>query len=139
MKGLWELVLSFSLVFLWLTAKACSQPQQQRQVPCFFIFGDSLVDNGNNNGVLTLARANYRPYGIDFPLGFTGRFTNGQTYVDALGKIILWHLQLLDFSLSYILPYYFIFPIISKLKSMFLNKIRFKSHVRRCVLKNAPF
>jgi hypothetical protein len=87
MKGrLWELVLSFSLVFLWLSAnKACSQPQQQRQVPCFFIFGDSLVDNGNNNGIVTLARANYRPYGIDFPQGSTGRFTNGQTYVDALG------------------------------------------------------
>ncbi|KAK8959311.1 GDSL esterase/lipase [Platanthera guangdongensis] len=37
------------------------------QVPCFFIFGDSLVDNGNNNGLLTLARANYMPYGVDFP------------------------------------------------------------------------
>ncbi|OVA08078.1 Lipase [Macleaya cordata] len=55
---------------------AYSQPQvpQQQQVPCFFIFGDSLVDNGNNNGILTLARANYMPYGIDFPqaqlLGF---------------------------------------------------------------------
>lgn len=44
------------------------------------------MDNGNNNGMLTLSRANYRPYGIDFPLGTTGRFTNGQTYVDALGK-----------------------------------------------------
>ncbi|CAI0418759.1 unnamed protein product [Linum tenue] len=50
---------------------------QEAQVPCFFIFGDSLVDNGNNNGMLTLARANYGPYGIDFPLGATGRFTNG--------------------------------------------------------------
>ncbi|CAI0418768.1 unnamed protein product [Linum tenue] len=27
--------------------------------------------------MLTLARANYGPYGIDFPLGATGRFTNG--------------------------------------------------------------
>jgi len=47
-----------------------------------------LVDNGNNNGILTLARANYRPYGIDFPGGATGRFTNGRTYVDALGIIL---------------------------------------------------
>ncbi|CAN0905398.1 GDSL esterase/lipase At1g33811 [Linum grandiflorum] len=62
--------------------------QQEAQVPCFFIFGDSLVDNGNNNGMLTLARANYRPYGIDFPLGPTGRFTNGQTYVDALSRLL---------------------------------------------------
>lgn len=62
-----------------------SQPNYQ-QVPGLFIFGDSLVDNGNNNGLLTLARANYRPYGIDFPQGTTGRFTNGRTFVDALGS-----------------------------------------------------
>lgn len=86
MKGFSELTLSAGLVIFWLTAKVYSQPRQP-QVPCFFIFGDSLVDNGNNNGILTLARANYRPYGIDFPLGPTGRFTNGRTYVDALGNI----------------------------------------------------
>uniref|UniRef100_A0A2N9HU64 Alpha-N-acetylglucosaminidase tim-barrel domain-containing protein n=1 Tax=Fagus sylvatica TaxID=28930 RepID=A0A2N9HU64_FAGSY len=86
MKGFSELTLSIVSVFLWLCAKVCSQPQQL-QVPRFFIFGDSLVDNGNNNRILTLARANYRPYGIDFPQGATGRFTNGRTYVDALGTL----------------------------------------------------
>ena len=60
---------------------------QEPQVPALFIFGDSLVDNGNNNAILTLARANYRPYGIDFPQGTTGRFTNGRTYVDVLGMV----------------------------------------------------
>lgn len=75
------------VVWLRLSARACSQPQQQQRVPCFFIFGDSLVDNGNNNRMVTLARANYRPYGIDFPQGVTGRFTNGRTYVDVLGNI----------------------------------------------------
>ncbi|KAG5232750.1 GDSL esterase/lipase [Salix suchowensis] len=49
------------------------------QVPRFFIFGDSLADNGNNNNLVTAAKANYRPYGIDFPEGTTGRFTNGRT------------------------------------------------------------
>ncbi|KAJ0087447.1 hypothetical protein Patl1_07614 [Pistacia atlantica] len=39
-------------------------------------------------GILTLARANYRPYGIDFPQGATGRFTNGRTYVDALAQLL---------------------------------------------------
>ncbi|KAE8715198.1 GDSL esterase/lipase [Hibiscus syriacus] len=52
------------------------------QVPCFFIFGDSLVDNGNNNRLSSLAKANYMPYGIDFPNGPTGRFSNGKTTVD---------------------------------------------------------
>ncbi|XP_027091259.1 GDSL esterase/lipase At1g33811 [Coffea arabica] len=75
--------------FLLLTAKACSQPQEQQpQVPCFFIFGDSLVDNGNNNGLLTLARANYMPYGLDFPQGASGRFTNGRTFVDILAQLL---------------------------------------------------
>lgn len=64
----------------------CKCQMQESQVPGFFIFGDSLVDNGNNNGILTLARANYRPYGIDFPQGTTGRFTNGITLVDAIGN-----------------------------------------------------
>ncbi|KAK9270811.1 hypothetical protein L1049_026397 [Liquidambar formosana] len=87
MKSFMELVLFVILVLLKSTAKAGPQPQEP-QVPCFFIFGDSLVDSGNNNGILTLARANYRPYGIDFPRGSTGRFTNGRTYVDALAQLL---------------------------------------------------
>ncbi|XP_010542848.1 PREDICTED: GDSL esterase/lipase At1g33811 [Tarenaya hassleriana] len=79
-------LLSFALLLLRGFDVVLSQ--QQTQVPCFFIFGDSLVDNGNNNRLLSLARANYRPYGIDFPQGSTGRFTNGRTYVDALAQIL---------------------------------------------------
>ena len=56
------------------------------QVPCYFIFGDSLVDNGNNNLMVSMARANYPPYGIDFAGGPSGRFSNGLTTVDVLGK-----------------------------------------------------
>lgn len=83
-----EFVMWVIFTFWCLTArnKAYSQPNNQMpQVPGLFIFGDSLVDNGNNNGILTLARANYMPYGIDFPQGTTGRFTNGRTFVDILG------------------------------------------------------
>nr|XP_043624870.1 GDSL esterase/lipase At1g29670-like [Erigeron canadensis] len=58
------------------------------QVPCYFIFGDSLVDSGNNNNLATLAKANYLPYGIDFPKGVTGRFTNGRTMADMIGEIL---------------------------------------------------
>lgn len=65
------------------------------QVPCYFIFGDSLVDNGNNNQLSSLARANYLPYGIDFPNGPTGRFSNGKTTVDVIGKLnlIYWKIK----------------------------------------------
>lgn len=79
------------LVFLYLAAaEACNgcNTNKEPQVPCFFIFGDSLVDNGNNNDMLTLARADYSPYGVDFAQGATGRFTNGRTFVDVLGTII---------------------------------------------------
>lgn len=54
-------------------------------VPCHFIFGDSLSDNGNNNDLNTLAKANYAPYGYDFPQGPTGRFTDGRTISDIIG------------------------------------------------------
>ncbi|KAJ7968806.1 GDSL esterase/lipase [Quillaja saponaria] len=58
------------------------------QVPCLFIFGDSLSDSGNNNNLLTSAKANYQPYGIDFPNGPTGRFTNGRTGVDIIAELL---------------------------------------------------
>ncbi|OMO93936.1 Lipase, GDSL [Corchorus capsularis] len=59
-----------------------------QQVPCYFIFGDSLVDNGNNNQLNSLARADYLPYGIDFPNGPTGRFSNGKTTVDVIAELL---------------------------------------------------
>lgn len=56
--------------------------------PCYFIFGDSLVDSGNNNRLTSLARADYFPYGIDFQFGPTGRFSNGKTTVDVISNLI---------------------------------------------------
>ncbi|KAK9145779.1 hypothetical protein Sjap_005682 [Stephania japonica] len=56
-----------------------------------FIFGDSLVDAGNNDYIFTLSRADSPPYGIDFvPSGGrpTGRFTNGRTITDIIGQAL---------------------------------------------------
>ncbi|KAL5856704.1 hypothetical protein ACOSQ3_004162 [Xanthoceras sorbifolium] len=58
------------------------------QVPCYFIFGASLYDNGNNNALLTTARANYPPYGVDFPGGPTGRFSNGRNTADIIAELL---------------------------------------------------
>ncbi|KAE9461965.1 hypothetical protein C3L33_06126, partial [Rhododendron williamsianum] len=59
------------------------------QVPCYFIFGDSAVDNGNNLALHSLAKANFKPYGIDLPAGVpTGRFTNGRTSTDLLAELL---------------------------------------------------
>ena len=56
--------------------------------PALYVFGDSLFDSGNNNFLPTLARANYFPYGLNFPGGVTGRFTNGRTVADFIGFAI---------------------------------------------------
>ncbi|KAK1382106.1 GDSL esterase/lipase [Heracleum sosnowskyi] len=59
------------------------------QVPCYFVFGDSLVDNGNNNNLVTQAKVNYPPYGVDFPgQNATGRFTNGENTADIIGRLL---------------------------------------------------
>ncbi|KAJ4966675.1 hypothetical protein NE237_018524 [Protea cynaroides] len=57
-------------------------------VPAMFIFGDSLIDNGNNNNLPSFAKANYYPYGIDFNGGPTGRFSNGYTMVDEIAELL---------------------------------------------------
>ncbi|XP_028080945.1 GDSL esterase/lipase At1g29670-like [Camellia sinensis] len=62
--------------------------EAEAQVPCYFIFGDSLVDNGNNNDLATTAKADYSPYGIDFSDGPTGRFSNGKNLVDVIAELL---------------------------------------------------
>ncbi|KAL2508001.1 GDSL esterase/lipase [Forsythia ovata] len=53
----------------------------------FFVFGDSLVDNGNNNYLVTTARADSPPYGIDYPTHRpTGRFSNGYNIPDIISQ-----------------------------------------------------
>ncbi|KAG6416729.1 hypothetical protein SASPL_124165 [Salvia splendens] len=76
------------LALCLVAAVAVAAVTAEPQVPCYFIFGDSLVDNGNNNNIQSLARANYLPYGIDFPDGPTGRFSNGKTTVDVIAELL---------------------------------------------------
>ncbi|KAF7817775.1 GDSL esterase/lipase [Senna tora] len=66
----------------------------------FFVFGDSLVDSGNNDFLATTARADAPPYGIDFPTRKpTGRFSNGLNIPDLISE------QLgLDPTLPYLSP-----------------------------------
>ncbi|GKV27122.1 hypothetical protein SLEP1_g36327 [Rubroshorea leprosula] len=61
---------------------------RREMVPALFIFGDSLIDNGNNNNIPSFAKANYFPYGIDFNGGPTGRFSNGYTMVDEIAELL---------------------------------------------------
>ncbi|KFK27114.1 hypothetical protein AALP_AA8G336400 [Arabis alpina] len=57
-------------------------------IPGLYVFGDSLVDAGNNNHLaISLAKANYPRNGVDFPGGKpTGRFCNGKNAADAIAE-----------------------------------------------------
>ncbi|KAF2314628.1 hypothetical protein GH714_028049 [Hevea brasiliensis] len=81
-KSWWWVIAALFMVALQQIAEG------YQQLPCYFIFGDSLADNGNNNFLDTLAKVNYAPYGIDFPFGPTGRFTNGRTTVDVIAELL---------------------------------------------------
>ncbi|XP_049379981.1 GDSL esterase/lipase At5g33370-like [Solanum stenotomum] len=61
----------------------------QSEARAFFVFGDSLVDSGNNNYLATTARADSPPYGIDYPTRrATGRFSNGYNIPDLISQQI---------------------------------------------------
>ncbi|XP_062095158.1 GDSL esterase/lipase At1g29670-like [Humulus lupulus] len=82
-------ILSVLLLVVLLDKNNNGVNGEGESVPCFFIFGDSLVDNGNNNRLPTSAKVNYQPYGIDFPGATpTGRFSNGLNLVDFLGQLL---------------------------------------------------
>ncbi|RLN13222.1 GDSL esterase/lipase [Panicum miliaceum] len=69
--------------------EAGRKQRQRPQVEGMFVFGSSLVDNGNNNFLNgSGVRADYLPYGVDFPLGPSGRFSNGRNVIDALGELL---------------------------------------------------
>ncbi|MFS7890886.1 putative triacylglycerol lipase [Helianthus anomalus] len=70
------------------TGAADAFPASGAMVPAMYIFGDSLIDNGNNNDLTSFAKANYFPYGIDFNGGPTGRFSNGYTMVDEIAELL---------------------------------------------------
>lgn len=57
--------------------------------PALLAFGDSIIDTGNNNYIRTIVRANFPPYGRDFPgHKATGRFSDGRISVDFLGTYV---------------------------------------------------
>ena len=63
-----------------------SSSSNHLKFPAMFVFGDSLSDTGNNNFITSVAKADKLPYGVDFPTGPNGRFTNGKLVIDFLCK-----------------------------------------------------
>ncbi|KAI4349057.1 hypothetical protein L6164_009702 [Bauhinia variegata] len=74
---------SSTLLVSVLAALAFSVAHGVPLVPALIIFGDSVVDVGNNNYLLTPVKANFPPYGRDFVTHQpTGRFCNGKLVID---------------------------------------------------------
>ncbi|CAM8897439.1 unnamed protein product [Rhodiola kirilowii] len=64
-------------------------PSEAESARAFFVFGDSLVDSGNNDFLATTARADGYPYGIDSPSHRpSGRFSNGYNLPDLISQQI---------------------------------------------------
>ncbi|XP_019053431.1 PREDICTED: GDSL esterase/lipase 7-like [Nelumbo nucifera] len=74
----------FSIFFLLFPIARAETPL----APALYVFGDSLVDSGNNNLLPTIAKADFLPYGKDFPGGVTGRFTDGKTVADFVAELL---------------------------------------------------
>ncbi|OIW18906.1 hypothetical protein TanjilG_25349 [Lupinus angustifolius] len=72
-----------SSLFMVLCTLTIVAPKAEARA--FFVFGDSLVDNGNNNYLATTARADSYPYGIDSATHRpSGRFSNGLNIPDLI-------------------------------------------------------
>lgn len=81
------LVMSF---FHYKGAEAVIKLPGNMTVPAVFAFGDSIVDQGNNNDLKTLVKCNFPPYGKEFKGGIpTGRFSNAKTPPDLIGIFII--------------------------------------------------
>ncbi|KAK6939321.1 GDSL lipase/esterase [Dillenia turbinata] len=75
------------LVLLFGASEAVIKLPPNISLPALIAFGDSIVDPGNNNGLTTVAKSNFYPYGKDFEGGRpTGRFSNGKIPTDLIAE-----------------------------------------------------
>nr|GMD61204.1 GDSL esterase/lipase At2g30220-like [Ipomoea batatas] len=63
--------------------------QSLQNFPVIIIFGDSSVDTGNNNYILTTFKCDHPPYGQSFPGHIpTGRFSDGKLVTDFMASVL---------------------------------------------------
>ncbi|ESR48462.1 hypothetical protein CICLE_v10001561mg [Citrus x clementina] len=75
----------FSVFVLVVSTEAVIKLPGNVTIPAVIVFGDSIVDAGNNNNLKTPAKCNFPPYGRDFMGGVsTGRFSNGKVPSDLI-------------------------------------------------------
>lgn len=83
-----SILLSYIVIASYFDIYECaiSLPKNVK-VPAILVFGDSIVDPGNNNYLQTISKANFLPYGRDFEGGKpTGRYSNGKIPSDLIAE-----------------------------------------------------
>lgn len=90
MHGFLILAVFYFPAMVLATGKGKLHRPFNNSLTAIFVFGDSTVDAGNNNKLMTVLKSNFPPYGIDFPnKKATGRFSNGRLVTDLIGEFIL--------------------------------------------------
>ena len=79
-----SLLFIFSILIFFLNdGSSMTLPKKETgPVPTVFVFGDSIVDTGNNNNITTIVKRNFPPYGRDFK----GGQPNGRVPSDFFGS-----------------------------------------------------
>ncbi|KAL9229089.1 hypothetical protein vseg_004600 [Gypsophila vaccaria] len=93
-KNIKSVLYTLALILTW--ARSCcskcstTTPRSKPGFVGMFGFGDSTIDNGNNNFIKSEIKSDYLPYGIDYPLSpfLTRRFTNGESPADRVGALL---------------------------------------------------
>ncbi|CAN0871285.1 GDSL esterase/lipase EXL3 [Linum grandiflorum] len=74
---------SSGILVSWVLLPALFFGLTVSEVPAIFVFGDSILDTGNNNYLTTWNKCNFPPYGRNFLSGKpTGRFSDGKIISD---------------------------------------------------------
>ncbi|KAM1907107.1 hypothetical protein ACFX15_026375 [Malus domestica] len=87
-KSSLKLIMITIVLFLYRNVAAVELPNNEK-IPAVIVFGDSIVDPGNNNNIGTIVKCNFPPYGRDF-VGKrpTGRFSNGRVPSDWIAESV---------------------------------------------------
>lgn len=89
---LFTIVIFLVVILISTTCEADeSKLPKKKNAANLFIFGDSILDAGNNNYIntTTLDQANFWPYGETFFKYPTGRFSDGRLVSDFISEIFI--------------------------------------------------
>ncbi|CAM0908260.1 unnamed protein product [Alopecurus aequalis] len=86
-RRLQALAVAVSVMAMAARCETHNTEEKKPMVTAVIVFGDSIMDPGNNNDLHTVVKANHPPYGKDFAGHVaTGRFSNGLIPTDFIAQ-----------------------------------------------------